>query len=303
MINIPTELLRTLVAVVDMRSFTKAAQLLGVTQPAVSAQIKRLQLLLDCELFDKSAPGVSLTASGDLVVNYARRMLSINDQIIGLSVPRLVSRSLRIGVPGDFVALYLPRILADFRQQYPDFRVSVRSDNFDSMARDLRQGDLNLMVGLSESGITLDARHQWVEPSVWLRAQDFELDPNAPVPLVTFGENWPIHRAALAALNRADRAFEVVFIGLSKASVVEAVRQGLGVAPMTLSRAVNELDIWDDGPLPPLGDLYCGIYLSESGDRPQLERLADAIFEVIGPRTNGCGENLALASATTLSSC
>jgi len=52
MTNIPTELLRTLVAVVDLRSFTKAAQSLGVTQPAVSAQIKRLQSLLGSDLLD-----------------------------------------------------------------------------------------------------------------------------------------------------------------------------------------------------------------------------------------------------------
>ncbi len=104
MINIPTELLRTLVAVVDLRSFTKAAQSLGVTQPAVSAQIKRLQVLLDSELFDKSAPGVSLTPSGRLVVNFARRMLSINDQIVEISVPRLSAQSIRIGVSGDFAA-------------------------------------------------------------------------------------------------------------------------------------------------------------------------------------------------------
>ena len=65
MTNIPTELLRTLVAVVDLRSFTKAAQSLGVTQPAVSAQIKRLQGLLGSDLLDKSAPGVSLTSAGE----------------------------------------------------------------------------------------------------------------------------------------------------------------------------------------------------------------------------------------------
>ena len=116
MINIPTELLRTLVAVVDLRSFTKAAHSLGVTQPAVSAQIKRLQMLLDCELFDKSAPGVSLTPSGDIVVNYARRMLSINDQIVDLSAPRLGTRALRIGMPGDFLTPYLPRLLAQFQR-------------------------------------------------------------------------------------------------------------------------------------------------------------------------------------------
>jgi DNA-binding transcriptional LysR family regulator len=50
MTNIPTDLLRTLVAVVDLRSFTKAAQSLGVTQPAVSAQIRRLQFLLGADL-------------------------------------------------------------------------------------------------------------------------------------------------------------------------------------------------------------------------------------------------------------
>ena len=76
MTNIPTELLRTLIAVVDVRSFTRAAQSLGVTQPAVSAQIKRLQMMLGGDLFDKSAPGVTLTPKGESVVNYARRLLS-----------------------------------------------------------------------------------------------------------------------------------------------------------------------------------------------------------------------------------
>jgi DNA-binding transcriptional LysR family regulator len=294
MINIPTELLRTLVAVVDLRSFTKAAQSLGVTQPAVSAQIKRLQTLLDCELFDKSAPGVSLTGSGDLVVSYARRMLSINDQIVDLSAPRLGARSLRIGVPGDFAAPYLPRVLAEFRAEHPDIRVSVRSDSFDAMSRDLRQGDLNLMVGLSERGINLDARHQWVEPSVWVRGPLFNLDPDAPVPLITLGEQWAIHRAAVAALNRGQRAVEVVFIGPSGASIVQAVRYGLGIAALSRSRTkLLGLEVWEDAPLPPVGDLYCGIYLGENGDQPHLEKLADALYDLFGPNRT-CSERLSL---------
>jgi DNA-binding transcriptional LysR family regulator len=69
MLNIPTDVLRTLLAVVDMRSFTNAAQLTGVTQPTVSAQIKRLQFLLAFDVLDKSAPGVSLTPRGEIVVN------------------------------------------------------------------------------------------------------------------------------------------------------------------------------------------------------------------------------------------
>jgi DNA-binding transcriptional LysR family regulator len=288
MINIPTELLRTLVAVVDLRSFTRAANSLGVTQPAVSAQIKRLQTLLDCDVFDKSAPGVSLTPSGELVVNYARRMLSINDQIVDLSAPRLGSRALRIGIPGDFLTPQLPQLLTEFRTHYPDLRLSIRSDHFDVMSRDLRQGDLNLLVGLSESGIELDARHQWAEPMVWVRSPSLNLDPDAPVPLVTLGEGWAVHRASVAALTRAQRSFEVVFIGHSKASIVEAVRHGWGVAAVGRRRAdIPGISIWEDAPLPPLASLYCGIYLSESGEQSQLDKLADTIFDVIGPQS-GC---------------
>src|SRR5665213_2286822 len=119
MINVPTDLLRTLIAVVDMRSFTKAAAFLDVTQPAVSAQIKRLQFLLGKDLFDRSTQGVSLTAQGEMVVDYARRLLSINDQIVELSGPgRPSNLIIRVGAPGDFVASILSHTLARFRDRY-----------------------------------------------------------------------------------------------------------------------------------------------------------------------------------------
>src|SRR5450759_1966375 len=127
MTNIPTDLLRTLVAVVDFRSYTKAAASLGVTQPAVSAQIKRLQYLLGGELFDRSTQGVSLTPQGGMVVSYARRLLSINDQIVHIGdagpQPELV---IQIGTPSDFIASMLPEILARFRKCRPDVRFIVR---------------------------------------------------------------------------------------------------------------------------------------------------------------------------------
>ena len=103
--NIPTDLLRTLTAVVDLRSFTKAAHSLGITQPAVSAQIKRLQTLLGYELLDKSAPGVSLTKRGELVVDHARRLLSINDDILRLSDAGRVAQPLRVGHSGRLLGI------------------------------------------------------------------------------------------------------------------------------------------------------------------------------------------------------
>jgi DNA-binding transcriptional LysR family regulator len=141
MTNIPTDILRTLIAVVDLQSFTKAAVSHGVTQPAVSAQIKRLQVLLGGELFDRSSQGVRLTPHGELVVSYARRLLSINDQIVHLGSagprPQLV---IRVGTSSDYVASHLPDILGRFRALWPEVRFSVRSDYYDPLVRELRSG-------------------------------------------------------------------------------------------------------------------------------------------------------------------
>src|SRR5215208_3155719 len=149
MTNIPTELLRTLVAVVDLRSFTKAAHSLGVTQPAVSAQIKRLQNLLGSELLDKSAPGVSLTSAGELVVNYARRLLSINDQILDLAGPRPAGKTLRVGQTGDFTANEIALALACIRARRPDLHFALHSAPIDALLKDLREGELDLAVWVS----------------------------------------------------------------------------------------------------------------------------------------------------------
>ena len=170
MTNIPTDLLRTLVAVVDLRSFTKAAQSLGVTQPAVSAQIKRLQGLLGADLLDKSAPGVSLTSAGELVVNYARRLLSINDQILDIAGPRPAAKTVRIGATGDFTASGIALGLTCSRVQRPDLRFEVYSANIDVLLRDLREGDADLAIWVSSTGPTIDTRHYWTEPLVWVHA-------------------------------------------------------------------------------------------------------------------------------------
>jgi DNA-binding transcriptional LysR family regulator len=278
MLNIPTDLLRTLVTVVDLRSFTKAAQALGVTQPAVSAQIKRLQFLLGYDLLDKSAPGVSLTGQGEVVVNHARRLLSINDDILQLTGAKEANRVLRIGIPGDYAGTRLPGILSRFRTRWPDVSFQVRGSRpLDKMLRDLQQGDLDLVIALTTSQLALEARHIWLEDTIWVRSRAIaELDPEAPVPLVSYGEEAVCHRIAVSGLRRAGRDFDVVFTSHSLISLIEAVDAGLGVMVVPRPRVARfRLVAWEDAPLPKMPQLYCSIFIREGGDRAVLEELAD----------------------------
>jgi DNA-binding transcriptional LysR family regulator len=282
MTNIPTDLLRTLVAVVDLRSFTKASVLLGLTQPAVSAQIKRLQYLLGTELFDRSVQGISLTPQGEIVISYARRLLSINDQIMHLSTsdarPEMV---IRVGTSSDYVASVLPATLARFRERWTDVRFIVRTASYDMLVRDLRSGGLDLVVGLSLNPPP-DAHQVMAKETVWVRGVSTKLDLGMPVPLVTFGDDSVYHRVAATALQAAGLNWEAVFVGPSIASLGAAVAAGLGVMPIARSVANGVgLIVWEDAPLPKLPNLYSGVYIREGGERTAYEQLADDICEAL----------------------
>jgi DNA-binding transcriptional LysR family regulator len=285
MVNIPTELLRTLVSVIDLRSFTKAAQALGVTQPAVSAQIKRLQMLLGSDILDKSAPGVSLTPTGEMIVNHARRLLSINDQILGLATPRPRSQTIRIGVPGDFVSPHLPWTLAEFRNRWPETMFTVRTGRSHELLDDFQQGQLDIMIRLSPTP-SPDARHQWSEETVWIRGPRLPFGQHDRIPLVTFGEECVFHRIAVETLQKCGRSHETVYMSGSTTGLAAAISAGLGVMALARSRTGTPgLIIWEDGPLPKLPDIYCCIYARQDGDRVELEQLADFLAETLHPTT------------------
>ncbi len=282
MLNIPTDLLRTLIAVVDLRSFTRAAQSLGVTQPAVSAQIKRLQYLLGYEVLDKSAPGVSLTARGEVVVNNARRLLAINDEILQLTSGTPPRQAIRVGIPVDYAGSRIPGTLVKFRQRWPDITFNVSSSSVDDMLRDLRHGDLDLVLALFTEEPTVPARHVWTQEPVWIHSTATVLDPNGPVPLVSYGGDSACQRVAVATLHRAGLDCNFVFTSHSLVSLLAAVEAGFGVMAMPRGRAIrNKVTIWEDAPLPQLPDLYCAIYVREGGDRTAIEELADHIKEEI----------------------
>ena len=288
MTNIPTELLRALVAVVDHQSFTKAANALGLTQPAVSAQIKRLQFLLDCDVLSRGSQGLMLTPQGELEVSYARRLLSINDQIMHIGDDSTRQELVvRVGTPSDFIASRLPSTLARFRERWPDVRFIVRSGYSDALTRALRGGELDLMIGLSNSK-PHDARYVWTHETVWVRGLTTDLDLNRPVPLVSYGEPCIYYRLAVQALKKAELDWENVFTGPSMTSLSNAVVAGLGVMAIIRRRSAdNGMMVWEDPPLPKLPDLHSGIYIREGGARAAYEQLADEIAEMLSVPAEG----------------
>lgn len=286
MTNIPTDLLRTLVTVVDLRSFTKAAQSLGVTQPAVSAQIKRLQTMLSGDLFDRAAPGIALTRHGEAVVAHARRLLAINDEILSSTKADNTRKRIRIGLPGDLSGPLLPWTLAKFRTRWPDYNFQTMSGAAPAMLRDLREGNIDIVIALSHEEPT-DARHKWSDQLVWVRSDATKVDSQAqvPVPMVAFSEECMCFRAGTKALREAGRSHRLVMMSGTVLTLAAGVDAGLGTLVMTRGRVrMTQLKRWDDAPLPKLPELHVGIYVREGADTKPLNDLADDLAPLLRPK-------------------
>ena len=166
MTNIPTDLLRTFVAICELGSFTKAAHLFDLTQPAVSAHMRRLESLIGADLIEKSLSGVKLTECGEEVLRHARRMLSVNDQIVsgGGYLPR--PQVIRLGIPNLYATTKLARVLSECGATTGDARLQVRCDHSGGLLRSVRSGYLDLAAVLS-GGEELDgALATWTDDLV-----------------------------------------------------------------------------------------------------------------------------------------
>ena len=138
-------------AVAKQMSFTRAAEVLFMTQPAVTFQIKQLEEHFNTRLFDRGHGRISLTPAGELVLEYAERILSLGGEM-DLRVAEMtgeVRGSLLIGSSMTIAEFMLPRILGEFKSAYPEVRQRLVVANSEAIQQ--RVSEHMLDIGLIES--------------------------------------------------------------------------------------------------------------------------------------------------------
>lgn len=282
--NIPTEQWRALIAVADLHSYTRAAKFLGLSQPAISTQIKRLQAAFGCTLLDRSPAGIVPTAKGELALHYARQIIALHDQVIAEMQPAPDVRRLVVGIPSDCIDSMLASALVDLRRQLPELSVHVHSDISDALLHDLRADKLDIAVAFSNSEPAAGARHFWIEQTAWAAAPDFTPPRNRPLPLVTYDSNCVYSRLAAAALSKAGMGYEITFTASNIASLAAAVAAGFGVTVLATRCLPEGLAVPRQFALPSLPGLVCGIYLQPGEKRAPVAQLSDTIARLVRQR-------------------
>jgi len=147
------------IEVANHLSFSKAAEILFISQPAISKHIKTLEQYYKTTLFDRSGNSIVLTNAGKLLYNHLLKAKAIQKQLefdISTINSRLKAKGqLKLGA-STTVALYIiPKVLSAFHQKYPDVKISLLNRNTDTIVQALLDHDID--VGIVEGRAKINA--------------------------------------------------------------------------------------------------------------------------------------------------
>jgi len=277
--NLDPDLLRSFLAIVDCGNFTRAAERVGRTQSAVSMQMKRLEEGLGKPLFQRDGRGVRLTHDGDVLVGYARRLIELNDKAVSRFVEPELTGSVRLGIPDDYIARFLPPVLAGFSQAHPLVELEVRTDRSVVLDASIASGELDLAV------ISCAAVDDWGtlihrEPMVWVTSANHLVHERTPVPIATTDPQCQMRRNGLTALDASGRDYRVAYISPSFLGLQSFVHAGLAVAAIPESSVAPRMRVLGEAEgFPPIHPVDVGLKRGRGPRSAAAEILADALVE------------------------
>jgi DNA-binding transcriptional LysR family regulator len=252
-VNIPIEIIRTFVCVVESGSFSKAGYILGLSQPAITAQMKRLQNIVGAAVFDRERGGAALSERGTLVLTHARRILEENDRILSLGGAAGDLQPIRIGVSPLYAEEFFKGLAPEGREQ-----LTIVCSRPAELEKNLAEGYLDVACLFNPSENSTGPVPDWSEAFVWARSRNFVLRPGSPIPIVCLPgrlEDQP----AIRALEANGLSYRIAFTGYDQRARYAAVSSGFGLIGLPARYVKEPLVAAKEYYLPSLPSLRAGI--------------------------------------------
>jgi DNA-binding transcriptional LysR family regulator len=272
-----TDQLRSFLAIVDSGSFTKAAERVHKTQSAVSMHIRRLEEQLGCALFVKHGRGARLTAEGERLIEFARRIIQVEAGALAALSRKGLRGAARLGMPDDYAESFLAEILSRFNRRHPFVEVSVVCEASLELAAQVSAGALELALVTDHPGFHgFELLRE--EPLVWAAAERFRVEDGAPVPLALGSGTCVWRRAAEEALAAAPRPTRGLFFSKNFSAIGTVVRAGLAATILPASLVGEGLRrLGRNEGLPELPPNRMGLIHAPGRPTEEAKALADAI--------------------------
>jgi len=284
-ITFDLDVLRTFVTGVDMGSFAKAADRLGRSTSAVSAQLKKLEDQLGVPVLRKEGRGMATTPAGESLLGYARRLLELNDEAATAVRGAELAGSVRLGIQQDFGEQMLTEVLGRYTRVHPQVRIEARVARNSELMELLGSGKLDLALAWDGgSAVSPHAVKVGRLPMRWIGPADdtrLVLLEQQPLPLVMMDAPCIMRSAATRALDNAAIAWRIAFTSPGLSGVWAAAAAGLGLTVRTEMGLPPSLRVIDDPRLPPLPEVGLLLHRAVAQLNPPAQRLHDIVLEAL----------------------
>ena len=271
-------MLRAFITVIDARGFTRAAEELGRSQPAVSLQLKRLEELLETPVFDRSSR-LNLTRAGAICEKYGRKIIALHDEMVDSVLrERGGSEAIRLGIPSELAPILAPSLAFFSQRENGGANVEFICETSEALLDRLRSRQLDVAVAVTGEGGADDAVKRWRMPMSWISGPQYRLPASGPLPLITTPEGSLYYDLAAAALQRAGRKYEIVCKTANIEMLKAAVDSGLGVSAFMRGLAPKGAQVLEAAEIAGLPDVTLGLYAhadSATPARPLMARMID----------------------------
>lgn len=277
--------LYTLVAIADMGSFGGAAARVHRTQSAVSTQMKRLEETVGESLFEKQGRRAVLTPAGQSLLQYARRLVRLQEEALSVFHETSAEREIRIGVCDDYLLRDLPPVLSCFGACFPRVPVHLVSHGSQHLIEQVKSDALDFaIVNVSDR----DLRYEPLRYEVlhWVTSSAHDTHEERPLPLV-LERNCAWGGWARNALDLAGIDYRIAYSALTTGGIAAIVDAGLAVGTMgrgTMTQSMRVLGEADGFPALP----HTTIGLVRRSSR--IPAAADSLIAVIRERFAGDAE-------------
>ncbi|MBO9423710.1 MULTISPECIES: LysR substrate-binding domain-containing protein [Stappiaceae] len=275
--------LRTFLAIAELGSFTKAGEAVHKTQSAVSMQMRRLEERVGQPIFIKDGRQSRLTEQGLRLVEYARRMIQLNDETLLAFNGKKEVGFVKLGVPDDYADRLLPQVLAAFNRLNPSIEVQVECTSSAKLTKAVRDNELD--VAITTSGDTSELRGEIIrrEPLYWVTSEQHSAHTQDVLRLALGPSSCSWRRLSMDALDRAGRQYRVSYTSASGSALIGAVQAGLALTVFPESAIRDGMRILDerDG-FPALPHCDIAMLRSDNARLPMHDRLCNHIIAAIG---------------------
>jgi DNA-binding transcriptional LysR family regulator len=275
LISLDIRTLRSLISVVETGSITETARRLGRSQPAITLQLQRLEEITGKQLLTHGGRRLALTEDGVTVLNYAKSILRLHDELISRLASQEIEGQVVLGTPDLYAAFMLPSILGVFRKSFPRIQVELNCSLSTPLVGLVKRGEVDIALVTRMNDFT-GGQVVRREQLVWMTGEHSSAHQESPVPLALLPPGNIYRDYAIESLEMAGRRWRIGCVSDSVGGLQAAAFAGIAVTVLgrsALVPAMREIGLQEGFPPLPMVELL--LYKSRNATSKAATALHD----------------------------